>query len=193
LSPVAVGNAVVKLVALVLVVTGLVQLVQALRAASATQRAVSGVLGAIVAGVGVLVWFNPEVGSGFLTALLMIFFVVNGLWKISSALRFRPAAGWAWLLLAGFISLVFVYLLWSQWPLAGAWAIGVLVGLDLLLGSRWSCGSRAWSPSRITSARSTEADAGRGFSSEMGIERVRVRGRRGSIPRCGHIGLFRIS
>jgi uncharacterized membrane protein HdeD (DUF308 family) len=24
-------------------------------------------------------------------------------------------------------------LLWSQWPLAGAWAIGVLVGLDLLL------------------------------------------------------------
>jgi uncharacterized membrane protein HdeD (DUF308 family) len=91
------------------------------------------VLGALVAGVGVLVWFNPEVGSGFLTALLMIFFVVNGLWKISSALRFRPARGWTWLLLAGLISLLFVYLLWSQWPLAGAWAIGVLVGLDLLL------------------------------------------------------------
>lgn len=133
LSPVAVGNAVVKLVALALAVTGLVQLVQALRAASPTQRRFSGVLGVIVAGVGVLVWFNPEVGSGFLTALLMVFFVVNGLWKISSALRFRPAAGWAWLLLAGFISLVFVYLLWSQWPLAGAWAIGVLVGFDLLL------------------------------------------------------------
>jgi uncharacterized membrane protein HdeD (DUF308 family) len=31
------------------------------------------------------------------------------------------------------ISLVFVYLLWRQWPLSGAWAIGVLVGLDLLL------------------------------------------------------------
>jgi uncharacterized membrane protein HdeD (DUF308 family) len=133
LSPVAVGNAVVKLVALVLVITGLVQLVQALRASTTAQRAVSGVLGALVAGVGVLVWFNPEVGSGFLTALLMIFFVVNGLWKISSALRFRPAAGWAWLLLAGLISLLFVYLLWRQWPLAGAWAIGVLVGLDLLL------------------------------------------------------------
>jgi uncharacterized membrane protein HdeD (DUF308 family) len=133
LSPIAVGNAVVKLVALVLVVTGLVQMFQALRAASPTQRAVSGVPGVIVAGVGVLVWFNPEVGSGFLTALLMIFFVVNGLWKISSALRFRPASGWAWLLLAGLVSLVFVYLLWNQWPLSGAWAIGVLVGLDLLL------------------------------------------------------------
>jgi len=133
LSPIAVGNAVVKLVALVLVVTGLFQMFQALRAASPTQRAVSGVLGVIVAGVGVLVWFNPEVGSGFLTALLMIFFVINGLWKIFSALRFRPASGWAWLLLAGLVSLVFVYLLWSQWPLSSAWAIGVRGGLDLLL------------------------------------------------------------
>jgi uncharacterized membrane protein HdeD (DUF308 family) len=133
LSPVAVGNAVVRIVSLVLVLTGLVQLVQALRAATTAQRAFTGVLGAIVAGVGVLVWFNPEVGSGFLTALLMVFFVVNGLWKIGSALRFRPAAGWTWLLLAGLISLLFVYLLWRQWPLAGAWAIGVLVGVDLLL------------------------------------------------------------
>jgi uncharacterized membrane protein HdeD (DUF308 family) len=31
------------------------------------------------------------------------------------------------------VSLVFVWLLWAQWPLSGAWAIGVLVGLDLLL------------------------------------------------------------
>lgn len=133
LSPVAAGSAVVKLVAVVLVVTGLVQLVQAWSTVKAPHRAVSAALGAIVAGVGVLVWLNPHIGSGLLTALLMIFFVVNGVWKISSALRFRPAAGWGWLLLAGLVSLIFVYLLWNQWPLAGAWAIGVLVGLDLLL------------------------------------------------------------
>jgi uncharacterized membrane protein HdeD (DUF308 family) len=90
-------------------------------------------LGLIVAGVGVLVWFNPELGSGFLTALLMIFFIVQGLWKLSMAIRFRQIRGWAWLLLSGMVSLVFVYFLWAQWPLAGAWAIGVLVGLDLLV------------------------------------------------------------
>jgi uncharacterized membrane protein HdeD (DUF308 family) len=125
LSPAAVGGAVVKLVALVLV--------HALRSGSTAHKSVSGILGAIVAAVGVLVWFNPELGSGFLTALLMIFFVVNGLWKISTALRFRGLAGWSWLLLSGMVSLVFVWLLWAQWPLSGAWAIGVLVGLDLLL------------------------------------------------------------
>jgi len=133
LSPAAVGGAVVKLVALVLVVTGVVQLTHSLRSGTPTHRTVAAVLGAIVAGVGVLVWFNPELGSGFLTALLMIFFVVNGLWKITYALRLRGYTGWAWMLFSGLLSLVFVWLLWVQWPLSGAWAIGVLVGLDLLL------------------------------------------------------------
>ena len=133
LSPAAVGGAVVKLVALVLVVTGVVQLMHSLRSGTVTNKALLAVLGAVVAGVGVLVWFNPDLGSGLLTALLMIFFFVNGLWKISYALRFRGFAGWAWLLASGLVSLVFVGLLWAEWPLSGAWAIGVLVGLDLLL------------------------------------------------------------
>jgi uncharacterized membrane protein HdeD (DUF308 family) len=115
-SPIAAGGIVIKVVALVLAITGVLQLLSALRAVGRTQRVASVVL-----------------ASGLLTALLMIFFVVNGLWKLSSALRYRPAAGWLWLLLSGLLSLVFVYLLWRQWPLAGAWAIGVLVGLDLLL------------------------------------------------------------
>lgn len=131
-SPAAVGGAVVRLVALVLVFTGIAQLIQGLKAASKTHVIVSALLGLVVAGVGVLVWFNPELGSGFLTALLMIFFVVQGLWKLSTALRYRQVRGWVWLALSGLVSLVFVYFLWAQWPLSGAWAIGVLVGLDLL-------------------------------------------------------------
>lgn len=133
LSPVAVGGAVVRLVAIVLAVTGLAQLFQSFRMAGTLSAIVSAVLGVVVAGLGVMVWRNPEIGSGFLTALLMVFFVVNGLWKVITAFRFRRAAGWGWLLISGLVSLVFVYLLWKQWPLAGAWAIGVLVGLDLLL------------------------------------------------------------
>jgi len=133
LSPAAVGGAVVRVVALVLVVVGVVQAVHALRGGTPAHKTISLVLGAVIAGVGVLVWLNPELGTGFLTALLMIFFAVNGLWKISNALRFRDFRGWFWLLLSGVVSLVFVYLLWSQWPVSGAWVIGILVGLDLLL------------------------------------------------------------
>lgn len=132
ISPAAVGAAVVKLVALVLVVTGVAQLIQGLQAGRA-HSVVSSVLGLAVAGLGVLVWLNPALGSGFLTALLMIFFAVHGLYKLSTSIRYRHFSGWSWMLVSGLLSLVFVYLLWKQWPLSGAWAIGVLVGLDLLL------------------------------------------------------------
>lgn len=132
-TPAAAGDAVIRLVAVVLTVTGVAHMLQSLRAASVAQKAVSIVLGAIVAGVGILVWFNPELGSGFLTALLMIFFAVNGLWKIVTSLRFRPRARWWWLLLSGLISLLLAALLWNQWPVAGAWVVAVFVGIDLLV------------------------------------------------------------
>jgi uncharacterized membrane protein HdeD (DUF308 family) len=131
-SPVAFIGAVVRLVALVLAATGLVQIIQGFRGGKTTHTAFSTILGLIVAGVGVLVWLNPETGSAFLTSLLMIFFLVHGIYQFSSAIRYRSIKGWAWLFLSGLISLVFVYLLWKQWPLSGAWAIGVLVGLELL-------------------------------------------------------------
>ena len=132
-SPVAAGNLVIMGVAAVLVFSGIAQVVQSFRSPGSLDRLVSAVLGVIIAGLGVLVWRNPEVGSGFLMMLLILFFVINGLWKVSTAWRFRGASGWIWLLLSGLVSLVFVWLLWSQWPLAGAWVIGVFIGIDLLL------------------------------------------------------------
>lgn len=132
-SPVAAGEWVVRLVSLVLIVTGVVQVVHAVRSGVGMGSIIAGLLGAVVAGVGIMVWQNPVIGSGVLTGLLMIFFIVNGFWKLSTAIRFRRLPGWLWMLFSGVLSLVFVYLLWSQWPLSGAWAIGVLVGLDLLL------------------------------------------------------------
>lgn len=131
-SPVAFIGVVVRLVALVLIATGVAQLIQGFRGGKVTHTLVSILLGLIVCGVGVLVWLNPEIGSAVLTTLLMIFFGVHGIYKLSMAIGYRNVNGWLWMLLSGFVSLLFVYLLWKQWPLSGAWAIGVLVGLDLL-------------------------------------------------------------
>jgi uncharacterized membrane protein HdeD (DUF308 family) len=132
-SPVAAGEAVVLIVAAVLVITGIAQVVQGLRSGGWSTAPLAILFGAVIAVLGVMVWLNPAIGSGFLTVLLILFFIANGLWKVSTAWRYRGARGWVWLLLSGVVSLVFVYLLWKQWPLSGAWAIGVLVGIDLVL------------------------------------------------------------
>jgi uncharacterized membrane protein HdeD (DUF308 family) len=36
------------------------------------------------------------------------------------------------MLLSGVISVVLGLLIWRQWPVSGMWAVGVLVGVDLL-------------------------------------------------------------
>ena len=132
-SPIAAGEFVIMIVSAILVITGLAQVIQSFRSPGGGDRIVTAILGAVIAGLGLMVWRNPEIGSGILLVLLMVFFLANGLWKVATAWRFRGASGWIWLMLSGLVSLFFVWLMWSQWPVAGAWVIGVFIGIDLLL------------------------------------------------------------
>jgi uncharacterized membrane protein HdeD (DUF308 family) len=90
------------------------------------------VLGTVSALAGIAVIGHPLFGLAFLALLLMGYFVVEGVSKIVVSFRYRPAAGWTWLLASGVQSLLFGLLIWSQWPVSGMWAVGVLVGLNLL-------------------------------------------------------------
>ena len=40
--------------------------------------------------------------------------------------------GWGWLLFAGIVSVLLGVMLWSQFPLSGIWALGILVGIKLI-------------------------------------------------------------
>jgi len=42
-----------------------------------------------------------------------------------------------WLVFNGALSVLLAVLLWQQWPLSGLWAIGLFVGIDVLL-TGWS-------------------------------------------------------
>ena len=75
---------------------------------------------------------HPLFGLSFLTLLLAIYFVTGGIAKIVGSFCFRPISGWLTMLLSGLISLLLGVLIWRQWPLSGMWAVGVLVGVDLL-------------------------------------------------------------
>jgi uncharacterized membrane protein HdeD (DUF308 family) len=69
----------------------------------------------------------------FIALLLAIFFVVEGVWKIIASFSYRPAPGWLFMLASGVIALVLGLLIWKQWPVSGLWAVGILVGVDLLM------------------------------------------------------------
>ena len=54
-----------------------------------------------------------------------------------AAFQIKPASGWGWALFSGVITVLLGAMIWNQFPLSGAWAIGTLVGIKLLF-SGWS-------------------------------------------------------
>ncbi len=115
---------------------GVVGLLATLRARSAPGFAWS-LLSAIVALVagGVLLW-NPLQGLVTLTYVLIAFFIVDGLLIIVLAIAHRRemSGRWEWMLANGVIDLVLAAIIISGLPGTLAWALGLLLGIDLVFG-----------------------------------------------------------
>jgi uncharacterized membrane protein HdeD (DUF308 family) len=93
----------------------------------------SAVLG-IAAGVVLLGW--PLSGVLTLTLLLIVFFIIEGVLSIMYALEHkRELTGqWGWMLVSGIIDLVLAAMIWAGLPSTAAWALGLLVGINMLFG-----------------------------------------------------------
>jgi uncharacterized membrane protein HdeD (DUF308 family) len=93
----------------------------------------SAVIG-IIAGVVLLAW--PLSGAVSLTLVLTVFLFVEGIVSIMMALEHRHgfAARWAMLLLSGLIDLILGGIIFAGLPGTAAWAIGLLVGINLVFG-----------------------------------------------------------
>jgi len=94
---------------------------------------VSGVLG-ILAGVVLLAW--PVAGVLSLTLVLIVFFVVEGFASIMYALEHRRelSGRWEWMLASGIIDLILAAIILAGLPGTAAWAIGLIVGINMLFG-----------------------------------------------------------
>jgi uncharacterized membrane protein HdeD (DUF308 family) len=70
---------------------------------------------------------------GTLTLLLGGIFLAEGVFEIVAYFRTRlEGASW-WLLFNGIVTLVLGGLIWFHWPSSSVWAIGTLVGVNLLM------------------------------------------------------------
>jgi uncharacterized membrane protein HdeD (DUF308 family) len=87
---------------------------------------------AIVAG-GVLLW-SPVQGVLSLTFVLIAFFLIDGVLSIVLSIEHRRqlAGRWVWILLSGIVDLVIAGIIYAGLPGTAAWAIGLLVGIDLV-------------------------------------------------------------
>ncbi len=93
----------------------------------------SAVLG-IVAGAALIGW--PVGGALSLTVVLVVFFAMEGVASIMFALDHkRELTGrWGWMLVSGVVDLVLAAIIFIGLPATAAWAVGLMVGINLLFG-----------------------------------------------------------
>jgi uncharacterized membrane protein HdeD (DUF308 family) len=86
--------------------------------------------------LGGLLLFFPGLGLVSLTYLLIAFFVAEGIVTIMYALEHRRdmSQRWGWMLLSGIVDLFVAFIILIGLPSSFAWALGLIVGINLLFG-----------------------------------------------------------
>ena len=133
-SPFIAGLSITIAVGILLIVGGVSEVFFAIKARSGFVSILIGIL-AIIAGI--YMFSSPGTALATLTMFLAIYLIFSGVFESIMAFQLKPASGWGWALFSGIMSAILGVMIWSQFPLSGAWAIGILVGVKLLF-SGWS-------------------------------------------------------
>ncbi len=108
---------------------------------------------------GVYLLWRPLEGLFALTVFTAACFMAEGVLKAVMAFRLRPVAGWGWFLFNAVISASLGVMLFWQLPSSALWALGFLVGLNILFAGvtllmlpgmleRWTDASGSIRPAR---------------------------------------------
>ncbi|HEY1615902.1 MAG TPA: DUF308 domain-containing protein [Rhizomicrobium sp.] len=91
----------------------------------------------LVAGGALIGW--PVAGSMSLTFVLTAFLIADGVLTILFALEHRRQLSqrWVWLLINGVLDLLLAALIVLALPASALWALGIIVGIDLIFAG-WS-------------------------------------------------------
>jgi uncharacterized membrane protein HdeD (DUF308 family) len=132
-SPLASGILVVVILGIAMTIGGVARTIGAFSAGSFGQGTLAFVGGILTFGAGLILVARPGIGLATLTLLLGGYLVVDGISSGVLAFRVRPEKGWGWMLFSAVMGVVLGFLLLREWPLSGQWAIGTLVGMNLVL------------------------------------------------------------
>jgi len=93
----------------------------------------SAVIG-IAAGIVLIRW--PISGTVSLTLVLIAFFVVEGIATLMYAIEHRAqlSGRWGWMLTSGIVDLILAGIIFAGLPGSATWALGLLVGINMLFG-----------------------------------------------------------
>jgi len=90
----------------------------------------------IAIAAGIILLASPVSGALSLTFVLIAFFVIEGIVTIMYAIEHRNqlSGRWGWMLASGIVDLILAGIIFAGLPGTAAWALGLLVGINLVFG-----------------------------------------------------------
>jgi uncharacterized membrane protein HdeD (DUF308 family) len=132
IEPGVAGLGVTILVAWLLIFGGFTHLIGAFKGGGAKRVIFQATIGILYLIAGIYFRMHPLLAIGTLTLLLAAVILAGGVLEIISYFRLKGEGTSGWLLFNGVITLLLGGMIWFHWPSSSAWAIGILVGVNLL-------------------------------------------------------------
>jgi uncharacterized membrane protein HdeD (DUF308 family) len=148
-TPFLAAVAVSVVVSWLIVFAGIVHVVLAFHAHGAGSVIWKLLVGIAYLAFGGYMLIHPLLSVTSLTLALAVLFLIEGVLNIVLYFKMRPLHGSAWVLVDGLITLLLGGLIYMQWPFSATWAIGILVGVSMMI-SGFSRIALSWTVRRAT-------------------------------------------
>ena len=132
-EPWTAGLGVTLLVGWLLMVGAVAHFISAFKGHGARHVILQVVVGLVYLIGGLYFLTHTIMGVSTLTLLLSIVLLAAGVLEVVAYFRLRNLHGASWLLLNGVVTLLLGGMIWFHWPSSSIWAIGTLVGVNLLM------------------------------------------------------------
>ncbi len=132
-SPFLAAVAVNLMIAWLIILAGVVHLIVALHAHRAGRLLSKLLIGVAYVFCGAYLLLHPMLGVASLTLVLASLFLIEGVLNVILFLQMRSFRGSGWVLVDGVITFLLGLMIYLEWPSSSIWAIGVLVGVSMIL------------------------------------------------------------
>lgn len=131
--PYATGIGISIVVGWLIVLSGIVYVASAFAARGAGSFVWRLLIGAIYTCGGLYLVFHPGLALESLTLAMAVIFFFEGVLEIVVFFQFRTLPSSGWILFDGLVTLFLAYLIWRPWPNSSVWAIGTILGVNLIM------------------------------------------------------------
>lgn len=134
LFPLLATIAVEQVFAALLLIVGGYALAAALgkKSGGTVHRIVSILWAALTLATGLLLVFKVIAGVAMLTILLASYFAAQGIMTLLASVKFRGSQAFWMMVLNGIVSVVLAWMLFRGFPGSAVWALGLLLGINLI-------------------------------------------------------------